>query len=209
MASMNKVISENMQMDETFLQGSHKGLHIEGIFSRNNGEKANQRGTSKQKACIICAVGANGDAYARSYDAGQMNKTSLREFSEHIERRSNVTTDDNNTYELLTREKQINRTICHDCKDHSQKVNLNSVNSFHDMIKEMNKSYRGMATKYLNRYNALFSCRWKYFLTTRPECDVMATFNSITKDLNLHLTRNDLKTHKLFCPPNLIWRTAS
>lgn len=209
LASLDTVMSGDMQMDEAFLQGSHKGKHIEGVHPRNSGERANQRGTSKQKVCIICAVGKHGSAYARSYDAGQMTYVTLKEFCEHVERGSNVITDDNNTYTILTRERQINRTICYDCRDHFQKVNLNSVNSFHSMVKEMNRIYRGVSTKYLNRYNALFSWRWQYFLHTRPECNVLQKFSSLTKDLHLNLTRKELKTYKIFSPPNLIWRTAA
>jgi hypothetical protein len=34
--------------------------------------------------------------------------------------------------------------------------NLNTANSFHSFIKDRYRDYRGVATKYLNRYNALF-----------------------------------------------------
>ena len=39
--------------------------------------------------------------------------------------------------------------------------NLNTVNSFHSFIKRQYEFYRGVATKYLNRYNALFSAAYK------------------------------------------------
>jgi hypothetical protein len=35
--------------------------------------------------------------------------------------------------------------------------NINTVNSYHAFIKENLDNYRGVATKYLNRYNALFA----------------------------------------------------
>ena len=35
--------------------------------------------------------------------------------------------------------------------------NLNTVNSFHSYIKDIYNQYRGVATKYINRYNAMFS----------------------------------------------------
>jgi hypothetical protein len=34
---------------------------------------------------------------------------------------------------------------------------INEVNGYHSFIKERNRSARGFGTKYLNRYNALFS----------------------------------------------------
>ena len=39
--------------------------------------------------------------------------------------------------------------------------NLNTVNSFHSFIKRQYEFYRRVATKYLNRYNALFSAAYK------------------------------------------------
>ena len=47
-----------------------------------------------------------------------------------------------------------------DSTDHKVEVNLNSINSFHSMINEF---YRGVATKYINRYASLFSFAWKYY----------------------------------------------
>ncbi len=39
--------------------------------------------------------------------------------------------------------------------------NLNTVNNFHSYIKKQYNDYRGVATKYLNRYNALFTIAWR------------------------------------------------
>ncbi len=39
--------------------------------------------------------------------------------------------------------------------------NLNTVNNFHSFIKNRYVLYRGVATKYLNRYNVLFTFAWR------------------------------------------------
>ena len=39
--------------------------------------------------------------------------------------------------------------------------NLNTVNSLHSFIKETYNQYRGVAAKYINRYNALFSIAFR------------------------------------------------
>ncbi|MEF2608790.1 MAG: hypothetical protein U0M88_04055, partial [Faecalicoccus sp.] len=39
---------------------------------------------------------------------------------------------------------------------------LNNVNSFHSMIKEQYRFYRGVSSKYINRYNALFTLQKEY-----------------------------------------------
>ena len=38
---------------------------------------------------------------------------------------------------------------------------LNTVNSFHKLIEERLQKYKGVASKYINRYNALLSCKEK------------------------------------------------
>ena len=40
-------------------------------------------------------------------------------------------------------------------------MNLNNVNGFHSNIHEAYRHYRGVATKYINRYNALFETVYK------------------------------------------------
>lgn len=39
--------------------------------------------------------------------------------------------------------------------------NLNRANNFHSFIKQRFEAYRGVATQYLNRYNALLSAAYK------------------------------------------------
>jgi len=36
--------------------------------------------------------------------------------------------------------------------------NLNTINGFHSFIKQRYVFYRGMASEYIDRYNALFNC---------------------------------------------------
>ena len=49
----------------------------------------------------------------------------------------------------------------HKCGKQEYRCNLNTVNSFHSFIKRQYEFYRGVATKYLNRYNVLFSAAYK------------------------------------------------
>ncbi len=52
--------------------------------------------------------------------------------------------------------------------------NLNTVNNFHSFIKNRYVFYRGVATKYLNRYNVLFT------FALRQKEDVLASLCKIT-----------------------------
>ncbi len=53
--------------------------------------------------------------------------------------------------------------------DESTLINLNTVNGFHSMIKEVLRRYRGVATKYQHRYDALFAAI--SMRTNQDECD--------------------------------------
>lgn len=55
--------------------------------------------------------------------------------------------------------------IVRDCNDPGSDdrcfYNLNAVNGFHSLIKQRYVFYRGMASKYINRYNTLFSSAYR------------------------------------------------
>ena len=199
-------LSNDIQMDETFLQGSHKGAHVEGLLSRNNGERSGFRGTSREKLCVVCGVVPDGPAYARSYNAGQMNRATLRKYMDHVERGSSVTTDDNSTYGILEKEHQVKWIICHDCRDHRAPINLNAVNSFHSMLKSYNRSSRGMATKYLNRYCSMLSLKWNLLKTNAFE--YMDEIIGLMKNSILTIPRTMLTEYKIYAPADMLWRTT-
>lgn len=52
-----------------------------------------------------------------------------------------------------------------DCSNRNREdscfYNLNAVNGFHSFIKQCYEFYRGVASKYINRYNALFSTTYR------------------------------------------------
>ena len=45
--------------------------------------------------------------------------------------------------------------------DDAHFFNLNTVNGFHSFIKKRYDFYRGVASKYINRYNALFAATYR------------------------------------------------
>ena len=68
----NMKVSGNVQLDETFVSGSHKSRHIEGKALKDDGKTLKTRGVSKEKVCLATMVDDNGNAFARSYNAGQL-----------------------------------------------------------------------------------------------------------------------------------------
>jgi hypothetical protein len=68
---------------------------------------------------------------------------------------------------------------------------LNNVNCFHSFIKQKYDFYRGVATKYLNRYNALFSIMYR-----AGKSFIKSITNMLCADnsKNSHFSKNTLKT---------------
>ena len=71
--------------------------------------------------------------------------------------------------------------------------NINTANSFHSFIKDRYNDYRGVATKYLNRYNVLFA---NAFRSGDDAVDKIYKI-LISSDLNLYKSTNDVKTANL------------
>ncbi|MDR2267737.1 MAG: hypothetical protein LBE09_09250, partial [Christensenellaceae bacterium] len=70
--------------------------------------------------------------------------------------------------------------------------NINRVNAFHSIIKLRNKIARGFATKYLNRYNALFERLYKMNSDLANEI-----YNELCDGEHLYFSVKAVKTHEL------------
>ena len=103
----------------------------------------------------------NGGVVVKSVNRAKPSKGELFQvFSGHIADGSLVLTDGLRGYSV------INTLADCEVKDvnlESQKAvfHLNTVNSLHSYIKSTYEHYRGVATKYLNRYNALFAVAFR------------------------------------------------
>ena len=97
--------------------------------------------------------------------------------------------------------------ICSDCTDNKASINLNRINSFHSKIKGYYRTYRGVASKYINRYAAFFSLAWK--LRKLGVEDQIKKVRNMILDLRLFLSLSDLKEYRLFTPDDIEWRPAS
>ena len=89
----------------------------------------------------------------------------------------------------------------------SAKVNLNRINSFHNMIKDYYKHYRGVASKYINRYASMFAYAWKMNSVVNEDSGYEETLNTVRKDC-IWLTDAELKDYCLYVPDNLIFRVS-
>ena len=203
----NEVLSGEVELDETFVSSSRKSLFREEDACFGVVAQRTKRGLSMQKVCIASGVDASGNAFAHAYNCGHFGQTMAMNLSSHIADGCLVTTDDTASYDRLLREKGCFHKTCIDCTDHKAEVNLNRINSFHSMIKKFYRGYRGVATKYINRYAALFSFAWKY-RKLKGNALFTAVRSMMTK-CKLSLTISEVENFRLFMPQDIEWRSAS
>ena len=64
--------------------------------------------------------------------------------------------DGSNSYNELLESKNCTKKVLISYESYDKFNHLNTVNSFHKLIEERLQKYKGVASKYINRYNALF-----------------------------------------------------
>ena len=138
------------ETDETYVLESVKGRKIpEGYHRkpRKHGAKASKRGISNEYVCICTSVTGEGKNVAISTNrATPSGQEILGVFGERVSDDTIILCDGNQSYNVLEEKCTVATT-----------KKINKVNGFHSFIKERIDAMRGVATIYLNRYNALFS----------------------------------------------------
>lgn len=155
------------ELDETFCLDNYKGSPVPeeaGRGPRKHGAQARRPGISNEYVCICTGVQRNGGpVMALTVNRATPSKEEIKEvFGGHIGAGALLFTDGQKAYQSL-------RSVAEGCSVVSVKAqkgrvfHLNTVNGFHSLIKSYYEAYRGVATKYLNRYNALFSMLYRSF----------------------------------------------
>ena len=157
-------LSGVVELDETFVLESQKGTPIQDSAertARKHGAKAQKPGISNEYVAICTGVQRDGGVVATSVNRAKPSKTELESvFDGHIAQDTLLLTDGLRSYNVFS---SISGCSVLDVNAEEKEgfLNLNTVNSLHSFIKETYKQYRGVATKYLNRYNALFSVMFR------------------------------------------------
>lgn len=162
----NVCLGEVAELDETFVLDCYKGKLLGNDISRKprkHGAKAEKRDISSEYVCICTGVQRNGDTYAATVNRANPDAEELRAvFASHIADATLVLCDGLRSYHTLP---MIADCTVKDCtqveEDEKCFYHLNTVNGFHSFIKSRYHFYRSVATKYLNRYNALFSAAYR------------------------------------------------
>ena len=189
------------ELDETYVLESKKGKKFEDNaprVPRKRGSKASKRGLSSEQVCICAGVERNkGSAYAVTVNCAGPSKEKITEaFTDHIEAGTVLFTDGLKGYGVLQDEIDcVVNGVSVDNMKKSKTANLNNVNSFHSFIKDRYRTYRGVASKYINRYNALFANGFRDRKKTINEICSIVLSPSTT---DYHVSVSELQSKQLF-----------
>lgn len=138
------------EADETYVLESIKGRKIPANYhrkARKHGSTASKPGLSNEQICICTSVTGEDEKIAIAVNRSNPSKDEIvAVFGGRVKEDTVILCDGNKSYNALEDKCTIAVT----------KV-INKVNGFHSFIKERLRAARGVATIYLNRYNALFS----------------------------------------------------
>jgi len=152
------ILSVVCELDDTFVLESYKGKKLPKDFwrkPRKHGAKAQKRGISNEYVCISTGVSRNGGVIAKSVTRATPGKDDIDAvFSGHIKPETLIMCDGANGYNDFGAKNDCDVVVI---KERGSFTHTNTANSFQSLIKERYNRYRGVATKYLNRYNALFA----------------------------------------------------
>ncbi len=162
----NVSLGDVSELDETFVLDCYKGKKFGDNMSREprkHGAKAEKCGISNEYVCICAGIQRNGDAYAATINRAKPSAEELKLLFEHrIADGTLILCDGLRSYNVLPSFANCTVKNCNNNDDGEQCFyHLNNVNGFHSFIKHRYLSYRGVATKYLNRYNALFASAYR------------------------------------------------
>lgn len=157
----NVVLKGIAECDETYFRLSFKGNHKafeSGEVDRKphkRGQAARKRGLSKEQVCVPCAVTRNRRSIARVAGLGScsidaLGKVLKGKFSEG----STICSDQNPIYVKFAYTEGVKLVQIKGGKTSKGLYHIQHLNSYHSILKDFMRGFRGVATKYLNGYLA-------------------------------------------------------
>ena len=98
----------------------------------------------------------------RTLNYGKPSSIDLSRFCECLESKSFVMLDGSNSYNELLESKNCTKKVLIIHESYDKFNHLNTANSFHKLIEVKLKKYKGVASKYINRYNVLIAKLFEY-----------------------------------------------
>lgn len=147
-----------IEADETYVLESQKGVKVTHRKARLHGAKATKRGLSDEQICICVAADREGHMYSKSVNRAKPGSSDIMNaLNSKITDDSIFMCDGADSYNELINGHNCKKVELIGHESYDKVYHLNTVNSIHSRIKELYAHYRGVATKYLNRYLAMFT----------------------------------------------------
>ena len=131
--------------------------------ARKHGAIAQKRGISNEQIAICTGLDRTGRVFAKTVNRATPSSEEVAEvFGGRIEEGSLVLTDGARSYSTL--EELCRCDVANVSTDDNKErhfLHINTANAFHSFIKARYDGYRGVSTKHLNRYNALFALAFR------------------------------------------------
>lgn len=149
------VVSGEIELDEKYVLNSHKGEKIDNLKPKRGGSTS--KGLSNEQICLPTAVQRNGTAVLKNNEHSSTDKWRSNETVSSIGENSMAWIDGKVAYNRLLSTKHCEIRVMKDHTTYTSLDHLNNVNAFHRLIEKWYKGYNGVASKYINRYAALFT----------------------------------------------------
>lgn len=182
-----------IELDETYVVESQKGTPVLHREPRKHGEGASKRGISNEQFCICMATDRNGHMIAKCVNRARPSSEDLiAALGNHIATQSVLMCDGAASYNALAEHVQSKKVELMGHDSYDKVYHLNTVNSLHSRFKNMIRRFRGVASKYLNRYAALFNVVATYCTRTTQEAG--DAIRHSLRTIRQHVTIESAKT---------------
>ncbi len=153
----NQTLAGTIEIDETYLLESQKGITPEHREARHRGEPSNYRGISHEQVCLVTTTDRNAHEIFKAVGYAKPTSSIITEtFAEKISEKSVIYSDGASCYDQLAEKTKCQIKHLKTSKSYNKVEHLNTVNCIHSIIKDAIKQYRGISTKYINRYASMF-----------------------------------------------------
>ena len=190
-------LSGTIEIDETYVLESQKGSKsLNNRKARHRGEPSKYRGLSHEQLCIVTTTDRNGHEINSYVGNGKPTTNSINQsLADKITNKSILYTDGAFCYDQLANNSESSLVQLYDHQMYNQVEHLNTVNYIHSLIKRTIRQYRGVSSKYIQRYLSLF-----IFLRRYEDMDDNEKMPLLIKDMKFYpfnITYRSLKTSYL------------
>ena len=191
------VLEGIVEIDETYINDGYKGIkRTSGRKARKHGERAKKRGLSEEKLCIFMGTNRLGQELVQCINrARPSSQEVVQVFGDVIQAKSILINDGLFSNYDLIKQNQLTSVIVSDHQEFTSTVHLNTVNNMHSGFKALYRHYRGVSTKYLNRYLALYIFMRRFI--GMDDQEKLMVFLSKTKETFASFTKVMVKSMNL------------